>query len=139
MPTNHTSTIAIGLGKFIYITRTNRKLDFGAYVYEKTLKHAQTYDVNLPIAFTTIICGVILSQHSGILVSTDVVSKRESPLSLHYKLFGGKHVTKIVMTSDRGATSSTSNAGILSELKEMSKTLEETISPTLRGNYVLII
>jgi hypothetical protein len=77
--TNHTSTIATSLGKFIYIVGTKRKFNFGAYVNEQTLKH-------VPIAFPSIICGVILNQHPDILVSTDVVSKRESPLSLHPKL-----------------------------------------------------
>jgi hypothetical protein len=79
----------------------------------------------MPIAFPSINCGVILSQHSGILVSVDVVSKRESHISLHYKLFAGKHVADVVMTSE--ATSSTSKACILVELKEVSKDFGETI------------
>jgi len=57
----------------------------------------------------------------------DVVSKRESPMSLHYRLFAGTHVSAIVVTSGQGVGSSTSKEGILAELKEISKTLEETI------------
>jgi len=83
VPTNHTSTIATCLGKFIYIIGTKAKFDFGLYVFEKTMKHAQSFVVKIQIVFPSLICGVILSQHPGILVSTDVASKRESPLSLH--------------------------------------------------------
>jgi hypothetical protein len=55
------------------------------------------------------------------------VSKRESSMSLHYRLFAGTHVPDIVVISGQGAGSSTSKEEILAELKEMSKTLEETI------------
>ncbi|XP_050897938.1 uncharacterized protein LOC127104835 [Lathyrus oleraceus] len=85
VPTNHTSTIATGLGKFIYIVGTKTKFDFGSYVFEKTLKH-----------------------HPGILINSDVTSKRESPISLRYRLFAGIHVPKIVMTSGKETVSSTS-------------------------------
>jgi hypothetical protein len=83
VPTNHTSTIATCLGKFIYIVGTKTKYDFGSYVFEKTMKHAQSFVVKRPSTFPSLICGVILSQHLGILVSIDVTSKRESPMSLH--------------------------------------------------------
>lgn len=55
------STIATGLGKFIYVVGTMRKFDFGAHVFEQTMKHAQSFVVKMPIAFPSLICGVILS------------------------------------------------------------------------------
>jgi len=61
-------------------------------VFEQTMKHAQSFVVKMPIAFPSIIYGVILSQYPGILVSGDVASNRESPISLHYKLFAATHV-----------------------------------------------
>jgi hypothetical protein len=61
------------------------------------------------------------------LAENDVASKRESPFSLHYKLFAGTHVPDIVMRSGKEIASSTSKEGIIEELKAMSKTLEETI------------
>jgi hypothetical protein len=39
-------------------------------------------------------------------------------MSLHYKLFAGTHVPDIVVTSDKNASSSTSKAGIIVELKD---------------------
>jgi len=127
VPTNHTSTITVGLGKFIYVIGTTTKFNFGSHVFEKTMKHAQSFIVKMPIAFPSIICGVILSQHPGILTENDVACKRESPLSLHHKLFQGTNVTDIVITSINENASSTSKEGICKELKAMSKTLEETI------------
>ncbi|XP_050888880.1 uncharacterized protein LOC127094052 [Lathyrus oleraceus] len=89
IPTNHTITIATGLGKSIYIVGTKTKFYFKSHVFEQTLKHASTFDVKMPISFPSLICGIILSQHPGILISSDAVSKRESPISLHYRLFQG--------------------------------------------------
>jgi len=71
------------------------------------------------------------------LVSNDVVSKMESPLSLHYKLFKGTHVPDIVMTSNNEVARSTSKDEILVELKDMFKTLEETIMTSIERKISL--
>jgi hypothetical protein len=91
------------------------------------MRHVQSFAVKMPIAFPHVICGIILSQYPWILAENDVASKRESPFSLHYKLFAGTHVPDIVMRSWKEIASSTSKEGIIEELKAMSKTLEETI------------
>ena len=92
------------------------------------MKHANSFAVKLPIAFPSLLCGIILSQHPGILVSTDVPSKRESPLSLSYRLFEGTHVADIVMTSGKEAgSSSTSKSHLIAELEDTCRALDETI------------
>lgn len=96
------------------------------------MKHANSYDVKMHIVFPSLICGVILSQNPGIFVGSYVVSKRESPMSLHYRLFAGTHIPYIVVRSRQEAGSSTSKEGIIVELKEMSKTLEETIKSSTK-------
>jgi len=63
------------------------------------MKHANSFPVKMPIAFPSLICGVILSQHPGIFSNSDVASKRESSLTLHYKMFVGTHVPNIVVPS----------------------------------------
>ncbi|CAI8599361.1 unnamed protein product [Vicia faba] len=67
VPKNDTSLITIRLGKFIYIVGTKTKVDFGNYVFEQIVKHTRSYGVKMPIAFPTIICGIIMNQHPGIL------------------------------------------------------------------------
>ncbi|XP_050896246.1 uncharacterized protein LOC127102984 [Lathyrus oleraceus] len=99
VPTNHTSTISTGLGKFIYAIGTRRAFDFGKYIFEQVLKQTFSNAVNMHICFPSLICGIILNQHPGILFPIDIVNKREYPLSLNYKLFAGTHVPDIVMTS----------------------------------------
>ncbi|XP_050896289.1 uncharacterized protein LOC127103034 [Lathyrus oleraceus] len=59
------------------------------------------YTVKMPIVFPSLICGKILSQHPGILISSDATSKRESLISLNYRLFAGTHVPHIVMPSGK--------------------------------------
>ncbi|KAH1188145.1 hypothetical protein GmHk_U059978 [Glycine max] len=103
VPTNHTSTVATGLGKFLYAVGTKSKFNFGNYIFDQTVKHSESFAVKLPIAFPTVLCGIMLSQHPNILNYTDSVMKRESPLSLHYKLFEGTHVPDIVSTSGKAA------------------------------------
>ncbi|XP_050915153.1 uncharacterized protein LOC127130132 [Lathyrus oleraceus] len=127
VPTNHTSTIVVGLGKFIYVVGTKTNFDFENYVFEQTFKHVGACVVKMPIAFCSLICGIILSQHPGILNSVDVASKRESPFSLHYMLFAWTHVLDIVLTSDKESVGSTSGAGLIIELKDTCKALDDII------------
>ncbi|KAL5147082.1 hypothetical protein HKD37_06G016834 [Glycine soja] len=102
VPTNHTSTIA-----------------------------TESFAVKLPIAFPTVLCGIMLSQHPNMLNYTDSVMKRESPLSLHYKLFEGTHVPDIVSTSGKAAASgAVSKDALIAELKDTCKVLEATIKAT---------
>ncbi|XP_050916171.1 uncharacterized protein LOC127131285 [Lathyrus oleraceus] len=128
VPINHTSNIATGLGKFIYIVGNKTEFDFGSYVFDQTMKHAVSFVVKMPIAFPTLICGVILSQHPSILLSSDSVCKRDPSLSLHYRLFIGKYVQDIVMTYGRKPSRPTTRTCILADLKDTYKTLNETIT-----------
>ncbi|XP_058784336.1 uncharacterized protein LOC131659118 [Vicia villosa] len=99
VPINHKSTISTVLGRFIYDVGTKAKFDYGAYIFDQTMKHARSFSIKGPIAFPSLLFGIILDQYPNILNEHDVVSKRESPLAFHYKLFQGKHVPDIVMTS----------------------------------------
>ncbi|KAH1265581.1 hypothetical protein GmHk_01G001259 [Glycine max] len=131
VPTNHTSTVATGLGKFLYAVGTKSKFNFGNYIFDQTVKHSESFAVKLPIAFPTVLCGIMLSQHPNILNYTDSVMKRESPLSLHYKLFEGTHVPDIVSTSGKAAASgAVSKDALIAELKDTCKVLEATIKAT---------
>ncbi|KAL5165518.1 hypothetical protein HKD37_18G050635 [Glycine soja] len=135
VPTNHTSTIATGLGKFLYTVGTKSKFNFGNYIFDQTVKHSESFAVKLPIAFPTVLCGIMLSQHPNMLNYTDSVMKRESPLSLHYKLFEGTHVPDIVSTSvstsgKAAASGAVSKDALIAELKDTCKVLEATIKAT---------
>ncbi|XP_050897534.1 uncharacterized protein LOC127104392 [Lathyrus oleraceus] len=125
VPTNHISTIANTLGRFIFVVGTKVKFDYGRYMFDQIIKHATTNAVKLPIAFLSMICGIILNQHHGILCSNDLPSRRKPALFVHYKLFEGSHVEDIVMTS--AMRRSVSKVGAIAELKETWKELGEGI------------
>ncbi|XP_050919680.1 uncharacterized protein LOC127137250 [Lathyrus oleraceus] len=95
------------------------------FMFEQIIKHASTNEVKLPIAFPSMICGIILSQHPGILSSNNLPSRRKPALSVHYKLFEGSHVEDIVMMSAIKKT--TSKFGTIAELKETCKEMGEGI------------
>ena len=78
----------------------------------------------MPISFPSLICGIILNQHPGIMSGNDVMCKRESALSLHFKLFSGKHVSYIVLTSENKTSS---KDDMITELMESWKELDEVI------------
>ena len=69
----------------------------------------------------------MLSQHPNILNNINSVKKRESPLSLHYKLFEGTHVPDIVSTSGKAASGAMSKEDLIVKLKDTCKVLEATI------------
>ena len=50
-PTSHTSTINASLARLLFAIGTKSKIDFGSYVFEKTLKHGESFAVKMPIAF----------------------------------------------------------------------------------------
>ncbi|XP_050874865.1 uncharacterized protein LOC127078453 [Lathyrus oleraceus] len=124
VPTNHISTLSIALGRIIHAIGSRDNYDFGKFIFEQTIRHASTNAIKLPIAFTSIICGIILSQKPGILSTSDIPSRRKTPLSIHYKLFEGSHV-KDVMTS--GRRESTTKGSLIDQLKETCKELEDGI------------
>jgi len=99
VPTTHSSDVASGLGKFIYVVGSKSKMDFGTYIFEQTLKHAKTDAIRFSIAFPILLCSIILDQHPNIKSASDVLEKREPPLTLHSKLFSANHVPDIVGTS----------------------------------------
>ena len=39
---------------------------------------------------------IVLNQHPGLITADDLPKKRESPLTLHHKLFGDSHVPNLV-------------------------------------------
>ncbi|XP_050889543.1 uncharacterized protein LOC127094809 [Lathyrus oleraceus] len=126
VPTNHKSTVAVMLGKFIYAVGTKAKFDYGTYIFDQTMKHAGSFSVKGPIAFPSLICGIVLNQFPNILTENDFVKRRESPLAFNHKLFLGKHVPDIAMTI--GETSSVCNqpgkAAVIAILRETCKELE---------------
>jgi len=99
VPPTHSSDVATGLGKFIYLVGTKTKMNIGKYVFEQTVKHAKTDLVKCLIAFPTLLCGIMLDQHPSLITAADIPEKRESPLTLHPKLFSANHVSDIVRTS----------------------------------------
>ncbi|MCH92156.1 envelope-like protein [Trifolium medium] len=79
----------------------------------------------MPIAFPTLLCGIILSQHPGICVSTDVPCKRESALSLDYRLFEGTHAADIAPPFVKKPTGVLTRKQMIADLKDISKALGE--------------
>ncbi|KAK2437436.1 hypothetical protein QL285_022331 [Trifolium repens] len=121
VPTTHTSDIATGLARFIYSVGTSTVFNYGAHIFEETVQHAKSWAVRMPIAYPSLICGIILAQHPTILTADDEVSKRESPLDFHPRLFEGKHAADIEIAGP--SVAAPTGSGSMSR-KEMIASLE---------------
>lgn len=86
-PINYNSNIIVWLANLIYKIGTKAKINFREYIFDQTMKHADSFDVKLHIAFPCVITEVILHQHPNILKSKDVKSKKLAPPAFNYKLF----------------------------------------------------
>ncbi|MCH85828.1 envelope-like protein [Trifolium medium] len=71
-PTTHESGITPMLAKLIYLIGTKGNLNFGEYVFNLTMKYADSFAVKFPIAFPSLITDVILSQQPDILHSGEI-------------------------------------------------------------------
>jgi len=108
------------LAQFIYVVGTKTKLDFGRYIFDQTVKHAKTDAVRLPIAFPTLLCNIMLEQHPGLIIAANLPKKRESPLTIHQKLFGDNHAADLV-----GTSGTTPVSGLMTK-EEIIVTLKDT-------------
>ncbi|KAK2397063.1 hypothetical protein QL285_058685 [Trifolium repens] len=127
VPTTHTSDIATGLARFIYSVGTGTMFNYGAHIFDETVQHGKTWAVRMPIAYPSLICGIVLAQHPTILTDDDEVSKRESPLDFHPRLFEGKHAADIEIAGPSGvAPTGVSTGSDSMSRKEMIASLEAT-------------
>ncbi|XP_058784960.1 uncharacterized protein LOC131659853 [Vicia villosa] len=122
VPTNHTSTIAVGLGRFIYAMGTKTKFDYGTYIFDQTMRHVGTSATKLPIAFPSLICGIILKQYPGILKAKDSVCKTGSALSFHYKLL--QRTDDITSAGTSQTSKFVNKSSLIAEMKETCKELD---------------
>ena len=65
VPTTHSSNIATNLQSSSMPLEQKTKMDLGRYVFDQTVMHAKTDAVKFPIAFPTLLCSIMLSQHPG--------------------------------------------------------------------------
>ncbi|WJX89413.1 hypothetical protein P8452_71414 [Trifolium repens] len=129
VPTTHTSDIATSLARFVYSVGTGTVFNYGAHIFDETVQHAKSWAVRMPIAYPSLICGIILAQHPNILTADDEVSKRESPLDFHPRLFEGTHAADIEITGPSVAaptgSGSMSRKEMIASLEAACKALDE--------------
>ncbi|XP_057444278.1 uncharacterized protein LOC130736465 [Lotus japonicus] len=117
--------------KLIYKIGTSTAFDFGSFVFEQTLKHADTCAVKLPISFPSLLTEIILQQHPQIIRADEVPLPKGVPITLDQGLFMEPRVIDIVVSFSRTSApvpvSESSTKVIIAELMAVSKALQETI------------
>ncbi|XP_045831363.1 uncharacterized protein LOC123922708 [Trifolium pratense] len=125
VPTTHASDIATNLGKLIYMIGTGTKFNAGLYIFNQVVQHAKTSVTKQPIAFPTLICDIILSQHPNIRHEDESAKKRASPLAIHQKLFSKQHAPDIVGPSNAAADTPMTRKEMIAMLEANCKELDE--------------
>ena len=124
-PPSHTSSVSASMARLLYVVGTKSTTNFGAYVFEKTLKHGESFDVKMPIAFPCLLTEMIISQYPNILKDNEEEFPKSYPLSFDYRLFAGTHIKDIEVQSAKesghsGSISEPIKENILSELIDTS-------------------
>ncbi|XP_057443976.1 uncharacterized protein LOC130736147 [Lotus japonicus] len=82
VPTQQTSRVSNALARWIYKIGTSTAFDFGSFVFEQTLKHANTCAVKLPISFPSLLTEFILQQHRQSIRADEVPLPKGVPITL---------------------------------------------------------
>ncbi|CAJ2633111.1 unnamed protein product [Trifolium pratense] len=125
VPTTHASDIATNLGKLIYMIGTGTKFNAGLYIFNQVVQHAKTSVTKQPIAFPTLICDIILSQHPNIRHEDESAKKRATPLAIHQKLFSKQHAPDIAGPSNAAADTPMTRKEMIAMLEANCKELDE--------------
>ncbi|CAJ2671946.1 unnamed protein product [Trifolium pratense] len=125
VPTTHSSDIATSLGKLIYKIGTGTKFNAGQYIFNQVVQHAKTSITKQPIAFPTLLCDIIFSQHPSIRHEGESAKKRASPLAVHQKLYNKQHAPDIVGPSNAAADTPMTRKEMIAVLEANCKDLDE--------------
>ncbi|XP_045810321.1 uncharacterized protein LOC123904738 [Trifolium pratense] len=125
VPTTHSNSVATGLAKFIYAVGTGTVFDYGTHIFNATILHGSSTAVKMPIAFPTLICGIILSQHPDICTNSDVPVSRPSALTMDFRLLEGKHAADIAVASLKTPAVGMTKRQMIANLREVSNMLGE--------------
>ena len=119
VPTTHNYEVATGLARIIYCVGNKVNFDFDTYIFQQTVKHAKTLTIKMPIAFPSLLCGIIVNQRPDVLVKEDMACRRDSAISFSAQ---DLDVDPNVGTSATGAMG---RKEMIFTLKETCKALEE--------------
>ncbi|XP_045791453.1 uncharacterized protein LOC123886160 [Trifolium pratense] len=89
------------------------------------VQHAKTSVTKQPIAFPTLICDIILSQHPNIRHEGESAKKRATPLAIHQKLYSKQHAPDIVGPSNAAADTPMTRKEMIAVLEANCKELDE--------------
>ncbi|PNX67767.1 envelope-like protein, partial [Trifolium pratense] len=70
------------------------------------------------IAFPTLICGIILSQHPDICTNSDVPVPRPSALTIDFRLLEGTHAADIAVASLKKPAAGMTKRQMIANLRE---------------------
>lgn len=73
--------------QFDLFSETCSEVDVDDFVYKHVFCHVDMFDINIPICFPRLLCGIILSQCSSILTMLDTTSPNSKTIALSYTLF----------------------------------------------------
>ncbi|GAA0163876.1 hypothetical protein LIER_19645 [Lithospermum erythrorhizon] len=78
--------------RVLYMIGTRASFNFGQFIFDPTVQHAQSHAMLKPIAYPSLLCSIIESKHSDIVTVADEVGPSPGLLTISPKLLQGIHV-----------------------------------------------
>lgn len=96
-PSAHFIGISLNLTQFTHQVGTCATLDYGKFVCEQLIRDAGSEAIKLPIVYPSLLCGLILKQHTDIVKEEKVKSFLVAlgMISFNYKVFQSYPATDI--------------------------------------------
>ncbi|MCI35236.1 envelope-like protein, partial [Trifolium medium] len=104
---------------------TGKKFNAGHYIFHQIVQHSKTTVTKQPIAFPTLLCDIIFSQHPSIRHNGESAKSRASPLTIHQKLYNQQHAPDIVGPSNVAADAPMIRKEMIIVLEANCKELDE--------------
>lgn len=99
IPYSYRWGITSTLASLLYYIGTRVALNFRDYAFDQVVKKAKSYEVELPIVFTSLISGILIKQKSDIVIVEDEIGVSPRLLNFSDMLFAEKHVPYIMLSN----------------------------------------
>ncbi|GAA0149080.1 transmembrane signal receptor [Lithospermum erythrorhizon] len=100
VPTSNNTNVSETVGKVLYVMGSDQHLNIGKVIFDQIVDQSKTSVKLKPIAFPSLICSLLITQHLHVLKKGDDLGEDDNSLTISEKLMKGKHVIDVEFNAD---------------------------------------